>query len=156
MARIQQAQDDLHHLYEEVRGYAAPIVLDRRACRISDLLREAWKCLVPSRTGRDALLKPGDDPDLACSGDAFRLEQVFRNILENSLAAAHDPVVIDVEWTETNGAGQPAVGIVIRDNGPGLTPEQRCNCSSRSTPPRPREPDSAWPSPSASSMPTGA
>ena len=124
---IQQAQDDLHRLYEEVRGYAAPIVLDRRSCRISDLLREAWERLVPSRTGRDALLQARGDPDLACSGDAFQLIQVFRNILDNALAAAHDPVVIDVEWAETNAAGQPAVGIVIRDNGPGLTPEQRCN-----------------------------
>ena len=81
----------------------------------------------PSRTGRDALLRDRGDPDLACSGDAFQLIQVFRNILDNALAAAHDPVVIDVEWAETNAAGQPAVGIVIRDNGPGLTPEQRCN-----------------------------
>ena len=127
VAGIQQAQDDLHRLYEEVRGYAAPIVLDRRSCRISDLLREAWECLVPSRTGRDALLQARGDPDLACSGDGFRLIQVFRNILDNALSAAHDPVVIDVEWTEANGAVQPSVGIVIRDNGPGLTPEQRCN-----------------------------
>jgi PAS domain S-box-containing protein len=28
VAGLQQAQDDLHRLYEEVRGYAAPIVLD--------------------------------------------------------------------------------------------------------------------------------
>ena len=127
VAGIQQAQDDLHRLYEEVRGYAAPIVLDRRSCRISDLLHEAWERLAPSRTGRDALLQARGDPDLACSGDAFQLIQVFRNILDNALAAAHDPVVIDVEWAETTAAGQPAVGIVIRDNGPGLTPEQRCN-----------------------------
>ena len=127
VAGIQQAQDDLHRLYEEVRGYAAPIVLDRRSCRISDLLREAWERLAPSRTGRDALLQARGDPDLACSGDAFQLIQVFRNILDNALSAAHDPVVIDVEWAEANGAVQPSVGIVIRDNGPGLTPEQRYN-----------------------------
>lgn len=129
VACIQQAQDDLHRLFEQVRGYgyAGPIVLDRRSCRISDLLREAWARLAPSRTGRDALLRDRGDPDLACSGDAFQLIQVFRNILDNALAATHDPGVIDVEWAETNAAGQPAVGIVIRDNGPGLTPEQRCN-----------------------------
>jgi signal transduction histidine kinase len=124
---IQQAQDDLHRLYEEVRDYAAPIVLDRRSSRIGDLLREAWKRLEPSRAGRDALLRERGDPDLACSGDAFRLIQVFRNILDNALSAAHDPVVIDVEWAEANGAVQPSVGIVLRDNGPGLTPEQRRN-----------------------------
>jgi len=124
---IQQAQDDLHRLYEEVRGYAAPIVLDRRSCRISDLLREAWERLAPSRTGRDAVLRDRGDPDMTCSGDAFRLIQVFRNILDNALAAAHDPVVIVVEWAEASGAVQPSVAIAIRDNGPGLTPEQRRN-----------------------------
>ncbi len=33
--------------------------------------------------------------------------------------------MIDVEWAEASAAGQPSVGIVIRENGPGLTPEQR-------------------------------
>jgi len=127
VAGIQQAQHDLHRLYEEVRDYAAPIVLDCRSCRVSDLLREAWERLAPSRTGRDALLRERGDPDLACSGEAFRLIQVFRNILDNALSAAHDPVVIDVEWAEASGAVQASVGIVIRDNGPGLTPEQRRN-----------------------------
>ncbi len=127
VAGIQQAQSDLHHLYEEARSYAAPIVLDRRSCRISDLLRDAWERLAPSRSGRDALLRVRGDPDMACSGDAFRLIQVVRNILENSLSAAQDPVRIDVEWAEARAAVQPAVDIVIRDNGPGLTPEQRRN-----------------------------
>jgi two-component system, LuxR family, sensor kinase FixL len=124
---IQQAQDDLHRLYEEVRDYAAPIVLDRRSCGIRDLLQEAWARLTPSRAGRDVRLRERGDPALACPGDAFRLIQVFRNILDNSIAAAHDPVEIDVEWSATEAAGRPAVGIVVRDNGPGLTPEQRCN-----------------------------
>jgi two-component system sensor kinase FixL len=124
LAGIQEAQDDLHCLYEEVRGYAAPIILERRSCRISDLVRQAWERLAPNRTGRDALLRERGDPDLACSGDPFRLIQVFRNILDNALAAAHDPVVIDVEWSEANTAGQLAVAIVVRDNGPGFTPEQ--------------------------------
>ncbi len=123
---IQHAQDDLHRLYEEVRDYAAPIVLDRRSCRVGDLMREAWGRLRRAATGRDALLRDRGDTELACSGDPFRLIQVFRNILDNALAATHDPVVIDVEWAEANGTAQPSLGIVIRDNGPGLTPEQRC------------------------------
>jgi PAS domain S-box-containing protein len=127
VAGIQEAQDDLHRLYEEVRGYAAPIVLDRQSCRLSDLVREAWVHLAPSRTGRDAVLRDRGDPNLTCSGDPFRLIQVFRNILDNALAAAQDPVMIDVEWAEANGAAQPSIGIVIRDNGPGLTPEQKRN-----------------------------
>src|SRR5271157_1883316 len=124
---LQRSQICLELLTRQLGDRPEALDLDRRSCRISDLLREAWERLVPSWTGRDALFQARGDPDLACSGDAFQLIQVFRNILDNALAAAHDPVVIDVEWAETNAAGQPAVGIVIRDNGPGLTPEQRCN-----------------------------
>jgi PAS domain S-box-containing protein len=127
VAGIQLAQDDLHRLYEEVRSYAAPIVLDYRPCRISHLLGEAWERIGPNRAGRDAQLRKRGNPDLICSCDPFRLIQVFRNILDNACAAAQDPVVIDAEWSEVEAAGQPAVSIVIRDNGPGLTPEQRCN-----------------------------
>lgn len=127
VAGIQEAQDDLHRLYEEVRDYAAPIILDRQHCRISDLLRDAWGRLAPTRAGRDVSLKDRGDPDLACFGDAFRLIQVLRNILDNALAAAHDPVVIEVEWSAADTAKQRVVGIVIRDNGPGLTPEQTCS-----------------------------
>lgn len=127
VARIQQAQDDLHSLYEQVRCYASPILLDRRSCRIRDLLREAWAHLEPSRAGRDVRLRETGHPELTCSGDGFRLIQVFRNILDNSLAAARDPVVIDVEWQEDARAGKPTVGIVIRDNGPGFTPKEKSN-----------------------------
>ena len=38
MRRIQKAQDHLHGLYEDVRGYAAPIRLDRGRVRPARLL----------------------------------------------------------------------------------------------------------------------
>ena len=57
--------------------------------------------------------------------DRSRLKQVFRNVLDNALAACHDPVEIDVDWAEGEIAGRPAVRIAVRDNGPGLNSEQR-------------------------------
>ena len=63
--------------------------------------------------------------DLCCAVDVFRLEQVFRNILENALAACRDPVEVAIRCGETLLDGQPAVCVAIRDNGPGLNPEQR-------------------------------
>ena len=44
--RLQQAQDHLHHLYEDVRGYAAPIRLERRPGKLSAIWREAWADLL--------------------------------------------------------------------------------------------------------------
>ena len=50
---------------------------------------------------------------------------MFRNIFENSFAVCEDPVEIDVEYSPTELAGEPALQIAVRDNGPGLTSEQR-------------------------------
>lgn len=57
--------------------------------------------------------------------DAGRLEQVFRNLFENSLAACTDPVRIRINCSAVHDGDQDAIAIVVRDNGPGLTPTQR-------------------------------
>jgi signal transduction histidine kinase len=127
LAGIQEAQDDLHRLYEEVRGYAAPILLDRKACHLRDVLREAWGRLEPLWRARDARIVEHGTFEPCCEADRFRLGQVFRNVLDNALAACQDPVEIDVGWSETRLDGKPAVSVVVGDNGPGFTPEQRRN-----------------------------
>ena len=127
LAGIQEAQEDLHRLYEEVRNYAAPILLDRRACCLRDALREAWGRLEPHWKGRDVKVEDRGALATSCEADRFRLVQVFRNVLDNALAACHDPVVIDIDWTEAQFREKPAVCVVVSDNGPGLTSEQRRN-----------------------------
>ena len=127
VAGIQEAQDDLQRLYEEVRCYAAPMTLDRRDCPIRDLLRDAWGQARPALQGRDARLVERGDEAESCLVDASRLVQVFRNLLDNSLAACHDPVVMAVEWSRVDLAGRASVRVSVRDNGPGLTPDQRRN-----------------------------
>jgi PAS domain S-box-containing protein len=124
--RIQLAQDHLTHLYEDVRGYAAPLRLDRKPLSLPDVWRSAWAHLGhhPQRAGAtltEALAC--DDP--TCQGDAFRLEQVFRNILENSLAAGSPPVAIAIACEPDWVGGAPAVRVAVRDDGPGLSPEDR-------------------------------
>ncbi len=121
ITRIQLAQDHLHHLYEDVRGYAAPIRLDRCCCEVEAIWREAWAHLESQRTGRTTTLREiRDEPDLRCMVDPFRLGQVFRNIFENALAACPDPVEIDIRCSASSLDGLPAVKIVIGDNGPGF------------------------------------
>jgi PAS domain S-box-containing protein len=122
---IRKAQDHLQQLYEEVRGYAAPIRLNREVMDLSATWRQAWRNLELQRQGRDAVLhEQTDGVDLACAIDPFRLEQVFRNIMENSLAACPGPLRIDVRCSQTSLEGRSAVQVAVRDNGPGLSPEQ--------------------------------
>jgi hypothetical protein len=128
--RIEQAQAHMSRLFEEVRGYAAPVQLDRACCKVAAAWREAWDLLAPQRAGREATLLelPGAD---ACEAwaDRFRLVQVFRNILENALAAGDDPVVIHIGCSRTALADahgkQAALRISVSNDGPPLTPEQR-------------------------------
>lgn len=126
IGRVHKAQDHLQQLYEEVRGYAAPLRLDREPWDVALVWRQAWQHLAMARQGRAAELREHrDGVDSSCPLDAFRLEQVFRNLFENALAACKDPVVLDVTCAEATLAGRPAVQVSVRDNGPGLTVEQR-------------------------------
>jgi two-component system sensor kinase FixL len=124
--RIQKAQDHLKQLYEDVRNYAAPIRLERDVWDVSGIWRQAWENLAMRRQARDASVSadPGGG-NLHCNVDPFRLEQVFRNIFENSLAACADPVRIKIRSTPAWLDGRSAVQIAVQDNGPGLSPEQR-------------------------------
>jgi PAS domain S-box-containing protein len=125
IARLQAAQDDLYRLFEDVRTYAAPIALEPRPCDLAEIWRAAWAKVQAVRPGRhDRLDERVDGVDLRLAADPFRLEQVFRNVLENALAAA-DPARVKVDCRRAELDGQPAIRVAVRDNGPGLDPEQR-------------------------------
>jgi len=124
--RIQNAQNHLMQLYEEVRGYAAPLKLDLERVSVASIWRQAWGTLELARKGRDVSLREETDGvDLICWVDSFRMQQLYRNILENSLAACKDPVEIVVSCRPVVLRGKPALRVCVRDNGPGLNPEQR-------------------------------
>ena len=126
IGRIGRAATELHGLHEQVRNYAAPINLQKVEVQLPDVWHRAWNDLANAREGRDATLiqETGDVP-LLLELDTMRFEQVFRNLFQNSLGAADDPVVISVTCRETQLANQPAVELSVRDNGPGLNEEQR-------------------------------
>jgi hypothetical protein len=124
--RIQKAQDHLHHLYEEVRSYAAPLRFQQQLCDLRQILRETWEHLELQRKGRDVRFDlPSDGETWECHADQYSLEQLFRNILENSLSACADPVEIEIRAQACQHAGCPAWQLSLRDNGPGLSAEQR-------------------------------
>lgn len=123
--RAQAAQRGLARLFEDVRTYAAPLVLDRTACVLPDIWREVWQEVRVQWPGRSASLRETVCPVPICMGDCFRLGQVFRNIMENSFASIDGPIEVHVCCQETMLEGRPALRVSIRDNGPGLSPEQR-------------------------------
>ncbi|MGF1583198.1 MAG: protoglobin domain-containing protein [Gemmataceae bacterium] len=124
--RIQDAQDHLRQLYDDVRGYAAPVQLDQEVWDIAGVWRQAWRNLQHLHNGRDVrFTEITTGTELRCPVDNFRLEQVFRNIFENALAACKDPVEISVRCRSANLDNNPALEITVEDNGPGMTAQQR-------------------------------
>ena len=124
--RIEKAQDRLHQLFEDLRGYAAPIVIHRDVHNVSDTVLDAWNSLLSLQRDRVVRLKGIADGDpVYCAVDRSRLEQVFRNIFENALAACADPVEITWRVFEARVEDEHVVLIVLEDNGPGLSDEQQ-------------------------------
>ncbi len=126
--RSQEAQDNLLRLFDEVRGFVAPIQLERAVCPLDHIWREAWQLLETARRGRDAtLVEHTKNIDLETNIDRFRMVQVSRNLLENSLAACSDPAVIRIDCCDVQLDGRPAIEMSLADNGPGLSREARKN-----------------------------
>ena len=124
--RLQTAQDYLRHIFEEVRNYAAPLRLELENSDVRQLITETWDQLASLGNGKRIQLDLNDtDLDLHCDVDRFRIQQVYRNILENAVSACDEPVNISVTWSEVDVNRSPALQTRIRDNGPGFSPEQR-------------------------------
>jgi PAS domain S-box-containing protein len=125
-SRIQTAQDRLQRLFEQLREFAAPICLDREPYNLRSLVGQVFNELSAVHTDKQICLREqANGTDLHCAVDAFRMHQVFRNILENSIAASPNPVQISIAWTSSELNGAPALQVVLRDNGPGLSAEHK-------------------------------
>ncbi|MDB5389870.1 MAG: todS 2 [Planctomycetaceae bacterium] len=123
--RILRAQHHLHHLYEEVRGYAAPIVLHREMCPVDHIWQDTWAHLEVARSKKQLVLREEILTEVTLVHvDSIAIEQVFRNILENAIHVSHEHDEIFIRCADATVRGRPALQIGIRDQGPGLNPEQ--------------------------------
>jgi PAS domain S-box-containing protein len=126
VARVSKAQDHLHHLYEEVRAYAAPIKLHRKVADAVSIARETWGSLALMREGQPfEFVEEIATPNTRLEVDEFAIGQVFRNILENAIVACPNPGRIVLRCADTHLDNAPALALHFRDNGPGLNTEQR-------------------------------
>ncbi len=122
LKRSEHAQHDLQKLLDEVRNFAAPMVLEKTECRLHTLWREAWNLLQSVRRDRRAELiettaTVGGEPIRL---DRFRMVQAFRNIFENSLAACGDPLKATVSCRTVTRKGAEWIELTFDDNGGGF------------------------------------
>jgi PAS domain S-box-containing protein len=125
VSRTQRAQEQLRQLYEKVRQWAAPVVLHRQPTNLAEVWREAWQYVAQTRPGDRPQLKERVECDCQCVIDRFVMEQVFRNIFENALEVTPPQGAIHVHCSNGSYDGRSTLHITVRDEGPGLSPEQQ-------------------------------
>ncbi|HZZ72650.1 MAG TPA: ATP-binding protein [Pirellulales bacterium] len=126
VSRLQQAQDRLQQLHEQLQKYAGPVRLNCKRMAVPEVIQAAWENLSHLRTDRQASLEQG--PELAgvtCELDAQAIEQVLRNLFENSLEGCPDPVLIRVSAEARQTEGKPMLLLKVLDNGPGFSPDHK-------------------------------
>jgi PAS domain S-box-containing protein len=123
--RVERAQEDLHQLFEEVRQWAAPLKLRRQVCNLRELWQETWCLVGQARPDHKAKLVEELSCEPVCHVDEFALGQVFRNIFENAIEVAPPGSSVTIRCAHPPTANGNEIVLTIRDEGPGLTPEQQ-------------------------------
>ncbi|MCR9198253.1 MAG: PAS domain S-box protein [Planctomycetaceae bacterium] len=119
--KTRRALTDLYRHYEEVRNYAAPIVLEKRPIDVVRLIRQTWADMEAVRGRRAFEFQIVDHGvPLTVPADDHRLRQVFLNIMENSVSACGDSGRIDVECALQSGGDQTHCCLTFQDSGPGF------------------------------------
>lgn len=119
--RAGQGVDDIARLFDDLREGIARPRLRCGPCDLRSVWRGAWNRVLPE--GQTvSLTERLADNNPHCTGDEFRLAQVFENLFSNSLAAGAKNVVLTQCPRELNG--KPAMRLSIADDGRGLTPEE--------------------------------
>ena len=127
LVRVQAALDELQRLFEEVRGYAAPLSLERQPTDLRSLWEQVWSNLASARVDKQIDFQANCAPDRPLlSADRHQLSQVLRNIFENSLSVLPtDRGLISLTCCDVDDETGQKLRLAIRDNGPGLNAEQR-------------------------------
>jgi two-component system sensor kinase FixL len=126
--KTRRALRDLHRNYEEVRNYAAPIQLQRRTANLRDLWQATWRDLEEVRFGRQIeLVESVSGSQLQADVDEHRIQQVFRNTMENAVAACPDPGQVTIHGTNVSWRGQESIEILFQDNGSGFNAKSVVN-----------------------------
>jgi PAS domain S-box-containing protein len=119
--RTGRAVDDLARMVEDVRLAVSRPHLRCQPCDLKAVWRAAWDQVMAD--GPAAILRDDVEANTACTADPFRLGQVFANLFDNALAAGANTVVIDAADADLHN--RPAVRLVVHNDGPPLTADQR-------------------------------
>jgi signal transduction histidine kinase len=112
--------DMIEHVFDVSRSAAGSLVLDRGRVDLNPLVRLVVESSQPSaREHGVALTLRGTRGRLLVNGDAVRLEQVVRNLVENAIKFTPSGGHVHVQITGHRTFAE----LAVNDNGRGITPE---------------------------------
>jgi two-component system sensor histidine kinase MtrB len=119
MAQLDRFEALLAELLEISRFDAGVATLEVDYTDIKDLITRAIDALTPLAQTRKSqfVLHLPDNPVLV-DVDARRINRILRNLLSNALEYGEPPIEVTLAATET------AIAIGVRDQGPGMTPDE--------------------------------
>lgn len=121
--KVQNSLDHLNALLDEVRDYAAPIVLEKSPTNLASLIRETWQQLTeanPQSASIEFSLESSDDFPDKLKVDRYRIGQVAWNLLENARMACGESdgkIVVSLFLANDHAT------ISITDSGAGIADE---------------------------------
>ena len=124
LGRIQRANDHLLHLYEEVLQFAKPMRLDLRQCDIVEIVEATCRHVAQAaKTSSDCFTVSLQGQTRSVVADAFAVEQILRNLIENAMVVCPPDRPILVAISDTWQGDQPSLQVEVIDEGPGIPPE---------------------------------
>ncbi|MBD3676172.1 MAG: PAS domain S-box protein [Planctomycetaceae bacterium] len=120
--RALQANSDIQRQFEEVREFASPIKPRKKSIDLPLIINRAWEELTDERfVSMTNLTISQSNFTGKLEADPELLRDVFRNLMENSVAACDGKCEITVTLSETMEHSTPLIQISFSDNGPGMS-----------------------------------
>jgi two-component system, LuxR family, sensor kinase FixL len=124
--KVQNSLDHLNSLLDEVRDYAAPIIIKKSQVNLESLICETWQqiSIAHAESVKQAdisfSLQSADHFPESVQIDRVRLGQVIWNLLENARTACdseHGKIRVDLKY---NRDAEDSFQFIISDNGLGI------------------------------------
>ena len=120
--RLRHLIDDLYQLSLSDMG---GLRYDFTSCNLSKELQQGINSLTTQATEKGIRIYSHIADDLIINGDKSRLQQLFANLIQNSLAYTDAPGQLDIVLqAQIDAAGNKAVLLELNDTPPGVTPEE--------------------------------
>ncbi|MBX3414642.1 MAG: hypothetical protein KF708_18285 [Pirellulales bacterium] len=116
----------VHEMIADLMHFARPAQPRPADCDVVALVREAISGLQTLADERRITLDfSASDDELFAEVDATQVQVAVRAVVTNALEAIGSEGRIEVQCAARSEAGEASLEIVVRDDGPGLTPEVR-------------------------------